>query len=586
MGNDSAKKEDDIDNIISYFKGLSKEMNNRLNIFVYGNNHNLKQFKIKLFNKDFPNIKFKKHEQYDWFFNFYDKEKENVFNIILYDINNDILRNEENNILIFLFNSIKLDKNIIIKLFEILPKISKCEDIFLLFSFESENTPENNEFTLIKDIIKENKLDNHFLSNMKIVYYTPNDFSQIINELFPISSYYNNIGDIYSYLDLILYKDFNPTKTDIIANYTYNATFNIIVLGRIGCGKSTLTNLILNEKKAKVGIDENITKSISKYIHKKYPITILDTPGIDMENGGKYFCNYLKLYRFFFSYGKNKIHLVLYLINSSNERFFTSDEIKIIKYIQETIQIPIFFIVTRTENEKNSKKIKESVKLYLIRNGLKDEKLNNNIYCCQLLNESNNIIKRFGIKELLQAINKEFNKEKELLNKVLSNKNSEKVNNEISKFLNNSFFFGSKRKDLKKYLDFEDYLKDLSKNIIDKYSLQSKNNLIKNIDNINIMMINNLAFEFGQKIDGFDYYIKNKKNFEQKKKNFTNRYEKDQNVLFTEAVGELTEKYLLKDLINESNNINVYLFKIVEDYITALNSFLKLNEDIDKNEIY
>lgn len=51
----------------------------------------------------------------------------------------------------------------------------------------------------------------------------------------------------------------------------------------------------MNEKKTKVGIDTSIAKNISKYIHKKYPLTILDTPGIDIEKGWNYFYNYLKL---------------------------------------------------------------------------------------------------------------------------------------------------------------------------------------------------------------------------------------------------------------------------------------------------
>ena len=221
MGHSNSKKVEEfhIDEIMIFFRELRKECNDRLNIFVCGNNNNLKNLKIQIFKKDIPDIKGKKHELHDWFFNFYDKEEKNVFKEIANDINSEILRNEDNTILIILFNSIKIDNNIIINLFNILPTITRHDQILLLFSFEIENfenNNKNNEFALIKNIVKKNKLDDTFLTNIKIAYYSSDDYSQIINELTPISSYYNNIGDIFNYLDLIIYKDFNAKNFENI----------------------------------------------------------------------------------------------------------------------------------------------------------------------------------------------------------------------------------------------------------------------------------------------------------------------------------------------------------------------------------
>ena len=569
------KEPNEIDEMIKYFVNSGKELNDRLNIFVYGNINNLNKLKYEIFKEDIRqnnDVHYTKYN-HDWFFNFYDKEKEDIFKKIVQDINKDTLRNQNNNIIIILFNSISKDKNTISNTFKNFKTISNYEQIILLFSFESENLKENkeNELNEIKSIIKEYEMDKQFLNNIKITYYTENNYNQIINQLSPISSYCNNIGDIFNYLDLVLYKNFQPEK---FKNYTinyYKAVFNILVLGRAGCGKSTLINLILNENKAKVGIGESVTKIVSKYVHKKYPIVITDTPGIDIENGVNYFHNYLKLYQSLFPKGKNKIHLVLYLFNASNERVFSDEEIEIIKYLTEK-KMPIFFVITRTETKEKSKKYRESVKLKLMQKNLGE--YTNNIYCCNLLNDGK--YKRFGIDELFNAILNSFNEEKKKLKNALSNINDK---NEIAKLLRSSFFFEANENNT--IIDFKDYLNDISNYIINKYYLYSEKKLSKD-DYINGMMINNLAFEFGKEVNGSDYIDKYRKSVDDEVKK---KKTKGENAIYIKELGEKCKKYFLSDLGNDQD-INTYLADVIKDYITALDSFSKINKDIDNNEIY
>ena len=76
----------------------------------------------------------------------------------------------------------------------------------------------------------------------------------------------------------------NKFYLDNQSNNKSKATLNILVIGRPGGGKSTLINLLLNERKAREGIGLSITKLYSKYIHNEYPITFIDIPGFEYEN--------------------------------------------------------------------------------------------------------------------------------------------------------------------------------------------------------------------------------------------------------------------------------------------------------------
>ena len=51
-------------------------------------------------------------------------------------------------------------------------------------------------------------------------------------------------------------------------------TFNILVTGRPGVGKSTIINLILGEKRCRENQGRTVTKKIVKYVHKKYPLCL------------------------------------------------------------------------------------------------------------------------------------------------------------------------------------------------------------------------------------------------------------------------------------------------------------------------
>lgn len=328
--------------------------------------------------------------------------------------------------------------------------------------------------------------NNSYILNeyIEVVYYNDENYSEIIEKIKYLFRYYNNIGDIYTIINEKLgqpeFKNYNENTI------TYKATLNILVIGRIGVGKSTLINLLLNEKKARVGIGSlglSETKLFSRYIHFKYPITFIDTPGIENENDFQIMKYYLNETKKLFADGKNKIHAIFYVMNASDSRCFNSDEIQLIQYIEQEMKIQIFFVCTRSLNEINAKNYKEFIKVNLEQNFGIDTPLTKFVYCCQLLDEKDGIYKKFGIKELLDRIHEFFKYDLEKTKEYLINQN-----NCSNQHLDNNIFLGF----LKYHNNFKNCLNILCDNIIKYYA---NSIIITNNEKIITMLINHLAYE-------------------------------------------------------------------------------------------
>ena len=609
-------KNDEINDIILneniklniYVCGNKKELNNFYEKEVVGGPVDNQQTLLKFYESH--------HDHNEWNFCFYNRDMtKDLANELMNDIKNNIKDNNNNNLVLIFFYSTKNKNNIekntnlfntILGSFELMSKIYKP---ILLFAAkktkkdenENEDEDEDEEFNKknleLFDIIDKSSLKKNYINKyIQFVCYKDNNYDEINKKISSIFCYYNNISDYFSLLDEIIMNGEESYHIKRKNKMKYNATFNILVIGRPGSGKSTLINLLLNKRKAKEGIGLSVTKIVSKYIHDNYPISFQDTPGFEDNKDLQKMKNFLYNVNYIFEEGKSKFHLILFVINASNERSFIGEEIDLINFIMKEMKIPIFFVCTKSKNEEYARDFEEVLKLNLWQNFGEDTNLVNNIYSCHLLNEKDGIYKRFGIDNLLKNIQDYYMKE--ILQReedLLDKKNKMDTPNK-------NIFLG----DVKENEKFIDYLQRISNIIISKYEkftyrqiyrekIKNKKIELKN-DKIHEMLVDHLALELNGERCGKDFCKENEKeiindveknmdnNEEYRKMNIGSRIIKDKNeiksIMITKKIGEKAKNSFLKKVDDEGFN---YLKEIIKDYKIAIESLPKLCGDLKEN---
>lgn len=597
-----------------------KQKINELLIYTCGNPKEIKKFIQKELRKnDFAEIYTDYIQEIypnkEWYFNCYLNEmNDELINGIMRDISGGYRNkmNSNNNIIIVFLNSNeKENKNKIKIILENLEEVNKIYKPFVIFAFrntkmeeEEENNEERKE-NIIDDVIKENGFNNYFIKKyIEMVEYKENDYSKLLKKINSIYCYYNNIGDIYTILDEII-KGYNSNNNKSRNTIKFVSTFNILVLGRPGSGKSTLINLLLNKKKAREGIGESITQVVSKYVHDKYPITFEDTPGFEDDQDLEKMITFLTKYNDLFKKGKNRFHLILYLINGSSERTFIGQEVQLINFIKNQLKIPIFFVCTRSKNKEYAKDFKEILKMNLWQNFGEETNLIDHIYCCNLLNEKDGVYKRFGIDELLEGIRQYYmreieKKENELFIETKKNSftpiGSFEMGNDTQE---NSIFLSG----LKNVNNFEDYLNDMALQIIEEYKYltyleESKKNDNKN-NKINELLVDHLALELNGKSSGHIFCRTNKNIVYESVEVITpsgrcsktrteNEYLKEKtikekemkkSIRITKEFGMEATKQFLNQLKNEAG-FEKYLKAIIKSYKEAIESLNEINQTL------
>ena len=321
---------------------------------LFGNEKNIINTEIEIKGKKFS-IKMNKNLNWKFFIfpdNFNNEIKNNLFFLIenLCDIN------EKKNVLICYLN-LNESKNL-------LEKFNILNENLPFFIFITNDFEKSELLTTNFNFLNEKQNSTDFNPNSPDFFPNSIDSNLIFtskpSEIFPtilhICSYYNELGDSFCI------PEFNQNSNE--KNSTEKISLfniNFMICGESGVGKSSLINILLNEKKSLSGIDFN-TKKIIKYNHKHLNLSFYDTPGFIMGKSDevKVCIEKINELQNGLSAEKNEIHVILYLINSQSGRTLKGIEIDFLRFLVD-LNVKIYFVLTKVVDEQFKKEMENSI---------------------------------------------------------------------------------------------------------------------------------------------------------------------------------------------------------------------------------
>ena len=315
------------------------------------------------------------------------KEMEEKFNIM----KDELILNFSECLIIHIkdLNSPKIDI-----ILEKMDKLNRIHYIPLIL-FLSDNFDENDKnfinlkFKVYKNIITRYKnIDKRMIFFEKYIdEQNEEKLQKIKNILLRFCSYYNELGDRFS---------IGEGDKEICYDLTeenFPFTVNIACIGRFGKGKSTGTNFLLGEKRAKENKSgTSVTSKINFYHVPHFPIKIYDIPGFENEQTIFNTVEQFQILNKEINKLRDQLHIILYFIKSTDERMFTEMEYKIFKQIIQIEDIRIIYILTYSTQKTDHKEL-----IDMINTGIKS--VTENAFNKKKLND----IEKFNIIKKLKA---------------------------------------------------------------------------------------------------------------------------------------------------------------------------------------
>ena len=422
----------------------------KLRIYIYGKN--------ALSNIDFLNKKISSNltKIGDNIFKANEKKSNNEYYIIQGDINN------ENNNIIQKYLTDNYQKEDLTKANEIMGGLIKkySNDLFN-DSLEEEISKVLTSYRKFYDVIlisvdnlldEESKLAFNFFQGFSelrgsqpfIFFLTKKEEKPNIQNLFPLVT-----NEFFDKRNVYAFKfPTNDEELQIINNHLYECrsyyheegngdsdeithSFNILICGRAGVGKSSFINQLLQKKVAKEGEGLSVTHKISKYVNKKYHIKLYDTPGFEDDDTVDMVFKAINTFEESVSESKNHLDLILYFSKVDERTIYNCEKRLLINLINKKKKI-IFVIndhgnldkkkkeryiglwktsLTQIVNEqKNNEKSNEKIDLDNLFNNILIVKLRQSIE--EVDDNEYKIRQCYGLDELFKKIYNMFEKER------------------------------------------------------------------------------------------------------------------------------------------------------------------------------
>ena len=176
-------------------------------------------------------------------------------------------------------------------------------------------------------------------------------------------------------------------------------SFNVLIAGKTGTGKSTLINAIFRDELAETGIGAPVTDSIRMITKEDVPIHIYDTVGLelDAEKQQKVISEISQIISEPDTKSvQEKVHCIWYCINANSSRIEPVEE-KFINQLADT-GVPVIIVLTKAFSQTEAKELRKYIE------NTKDPLINYRGICAVLAKgyfDSKVSVKEYGKKELV-----------------------------------------------------------------------------------------------------------------------------------------------------------------------------------------